>query len=139
MLNSDVFNQEMLDVPVVYIFGAFIPATMIAVLYYFDHSVVSQLAQQKEFNLRKPSCYHYDLLILGFLVSDCKIWGELSSFPFLILPFSGKISHYPQSMPLNNSYLNHVTKFCTGHYYVAFLGFLLPMELFLNLPCILRA
>jgi hypothetical protein len=40
--------------------GAFIPATMIAVLYYFDHSVASQLAQQKEFNLRKPSSYHYD-------------------------------------------------------------------------------
>ena len=61
--------QEMLDVPAVYIFGAFIPATMIAVLYYFDHSVASQLAQQKEFNLRKPSSYHYDLLLLGFLVS----------------------------------------------------------------------
>lgn len=61
----------MIHVPVVYIIGAFIPATMIAVLYYFDHSVASQLAQQKEFNLRKPSCYHYDLLLLGLLV--CKV------------------------------------------------------------------
>lgn len=60
--------QEMLNVPILYIIGAFIPATMIAVLYYFDHSVASQLAQQKEFNLRKPSSYHYDLLLLGFLV-----------------------------------------------------------------------
>jgi hypothetical protein len=60
--------QEMLNVPLMYIIGAFIPATMIAVLYYFDHSVASQLAQQKEFNLRKPSSYHYDLLLLGFLV-----------------------------------------------------------------------
>lgn len=59
----------MVHVPVVYIIGAFIPATMIAVLYYFDHSVASQLSQQKEFNLRKPSSYHYDLLLLGFLVS----------------------------------------------------------------------
>lgn len=58
----------MLKVPPVYIVGAFIPATMIAVLYYFDHSVASQLAQQKEFNLKKPSSYHYDLLLLGFLV-----------------------------------------------------------------------
>lgn len=58
----------MLNVPLIYIIGAFIPATMIAVLYYFDHSVASQLAQQKEFNLRKPSSYHYDLLLLGFLV-----------------------------------------------------------------------
>ncbi|KAG0500994.1 hypothetical protein HPP92_001069 [Vanilla planifolia] len=47
---------------------SYIPsATMIAVLYYFDHSVASQLAQQKEFNLRKPSSFHYDLLLLGFL------------------------------------------------------------------------
>lgn len=58
----------MLNVPLLYIIGAFIPATMIAVLYYFDHSVASQLAQQKEFNLRKPSSFHYDLLLLGFLV-----------------------------------------------------------------------
>lgn len=61
----------MLDVPPLYIVGAFIPATMIAVLYYFDHSVASQLAQQKEFNLKKPPSYHYDLLLLGFLVSHC--------------------------------------------------------------------
>lgn len=60
----------MLNVPVIYILGAFVPATMIAVLYYFDHSVASQLAQQKEFNLRKPSSFHYDLLLLGFLVCE---------------------------------------------------------------------
>ncbi|XP_057813079.2 boron transporter 1 isoform X2 [Cryptomeria japonica] len=67
--------KEMLDVPLLYIIGAFIPATMIAVLYYFDHSVASQLAQQKEFNLRKPSSFHYDLLLLGFLVILCGLLG----------------------------------------------------------------
>ncbi|KAG2693218.1 hypothetical protein I3760_08G086800 [Carya illinoinensis] len=67
--------KDMLNVPVVYIIGAFIPATMIAVLYYFDHSVASQLAQQKEFNLRKPSSYHYDLLLLGFLTLLCGLIG----------------------------------------------------------------
>ncbi|CAK7348487.1 unnamed protein product [Dovyalis caffra] len=67
--------KEMLDVPIFYIIGAFIPATMIAVLYYFDHSVASQLAQQKEFNLRKPSSYHYDLLLLGFLTLMCGLLG----------------------------------------------------------------
>ena len=66
--------QEMLNVPPLYIVGAFIPATMIAVLYYFDHSVASQLAQQKEFNLKKPASYHYDLLLLGFLVG-CRFWN----------------------------------------------------------------
>ncbi|XP_010276509.1 PREDICTED: boron transporter 1-like [Nelumbo nucifera] len=67
--------KEMLDVPILYIVGAFIPATMIAVLYYFDHSVASQLAQQKEFNLRKPPSFHYDLLLLGFLVILCGLLG----------------------------------------------------------------
>ncbi|XP_020231171.1 probable boron transporter 2 isoform X2 [Cajanus cajan] len=67
--------KEMLNVPPLYIVGAFIPATMIAVLYYFDHSVASQLAQQKEFNLRKPPSYHYDLLLLGFLTILCGLIG----------------------------------------------------------------
>lgn len=74
----------MLRVPPLYIVGAFIPATMIAVLYYFDHSVASQLAQQKEFNLKKPASYHYDLLLLGFLVSCLKEIHISSSFPFLL-------------------------------------------------------
>lgn len=51
-----------------YIFAAFIPALMVAALYFFDHSVASQMAQQKEFNLKNPSAYHYDVLLLGFLV-----------------------------------------------------------------------
>ncbi|KAL3642359.1 Boron transporter 1 [Castilleja foliolosa] len=67
--------KDMMNVPTIYIVGAFIPATMIAVLYYFDHSVASQLAQQKEFNLKKPSSYHYDLLLLGFLVILCGLLG----------------------------------------------------------------
>ncbi|XP_038723782.1 probable boron transporter 2 isoform X2 [Tripterygium wilfordii] len=67
--------KDMLNVPVLYIIGAFVPATMIAVLYYFDHSVASQLAQQKEFNLRKPPSFHYDLLLLGFMVIICGLIG----------------------------------------------------------------
>ena len=55
-------------VPIMYIFAAFIPALMIAGLYFFDHSVASQMAQQKEFNLKKPSAYHYDILLLGVMV-----------------------------------------------------------------------
>ncbi|GKV29530.1 hypothetical protein SLEP1_g38451 [Rubroshorea leprosula] len=65
--------KDMLNVPVLYIIGAFIPATTLAVLYYFDHSVASQLAQQKEFNLRKPPSFHYDLLLLGFLLLRNKL------------------------------------------------------------------
>ncbi|KAF4357367.1 hypothetical protein F8388_023546 [Cannabis sativa] len=52
-----------------YILPAIIPGVMVAGLYFFDHSVASQLAQQKEFNLKKPSAYHYDILLLGFMLT----------------------------------------------------------------------
>jgi hypothetical protein len=60
--------QDMGKVPLLYIFAAFIPAVMIASLYFFDHSVASQMAQPKEFNLQNPSAYHYDILLLGLMV-----------------------------------------------------------------------
>ncbi|GLT71691.1 hypothetical protein SLA2020_436900 [Shorea laevis] len=67
--------EDMAKVPPAYIFAASIPAVMIAGLYFFDHSVASQLAQQKEFNLKNPSAYHYDMLLLGFLTLLCGLIG----------------------------------------------------------------
>lgn len=67
--------QDLLSVPVAYIFAAIIPALMVAGLYFFDHSVASQMAQQKEFNLKNPSAYHYDILVLGFMVLICGLLG----------------------------------------------------------------
>ncbi|EXB33250.1 Boron transporter 4 [Morus notabilis] len=67
--------NDMGKVSPVYIFAAFIPAVMIAGLYFFDHSVASQMAQQKEFNLKNPSAYHYDILLLGFMTLLCGLLG----------------------------------------------------------------
>ncbi|CAH1443413.1 unnamed protein product [Lactuca virosa] len=67
--------KDMGKVPPAYIFAAFIPALMIAGLYFFDHSVAAQLAQQKEFNLKNPSAYHYDILLLGFMTLLCGLLG----------------------------------------------------------------
>ncbi|PWA47464.1 HCO3- transporter family [Artemisia annua] len=67
--------KDMGKVPPAYIFAAIIPALMIAGLYFFDHSVASQLAQQKEFNLKNPSAYHYDILLLGFMTLLCGLLG----------------------------------------------------------------
>ncbi|KAH9289308.1 hypothetical protein KI387_033425, partial [Taxus chinensis] len=67
--------KDMHKVPPQYILAAFIPAIMIAGLYFFDHSVAAQMAQQKEFNLRNPSAYHYDLLLLGIMVLMCGLLG----------------------------------------------------------------
>ncbi|KAJ8505675.1 hypothetical protein OPV22_006561 [Ensete ventricosum] len=67
--------KDMLSVPPFYIFAAIVPALMVAGLYFFDHSVASQMAQQKEFNLKNPSAYHYDILVLGFMVLVCGLLG----------------------------------------------------------------
>ncbi|KAF8011686.1 hypothetical protein BT93_J2079 [Corymbia citriodora subsp. variegata] len=67
--------EDMGRVSPAYVFAAFIPAVMIAGLYFFDHSVASQLAQQKEFNLKNPSAYHYDIFLLGFLTLLCGLIG----------------------------------------------------------------
>ncbi|XP_021736767.1 boron transporter 4-like [Chenopodium quinoa] len=67
--------KDMTKVPVTYIFAAIVPALMVAGLYFFDHTVASQLAQQKEFNLRKPSAYHYDILVLGVMTLICGLLG----------------------------------------------------------------
>ncbi|KAI5585319.1 hypothetical protein BDE02_06G137400 [Populus trichocarpa] len=67
--------KDMAKVPPAYLFAAFIPAVMVAGLYFFDHSVASQMAQQKNFNLRKPSAYHYDILVLGVLTLFCGLIG----------------------------------------------------------------
>ncbi|KAI3454038.1 hypothetical protein Pfo_010701 [Paulownia fortunei] len=67
--------KDMGKVPVGYIFAAFLPALMIAGLYFFDHSVASQMAQQKEFNLKNPSAYHYDILLLGVMTLLCGLLG----------------------------------------------------------------
>ncbi|KAM7509428.1 hypothetical protein LguiA_019881 [Lonicera macranthoides] len=67
--------KDMPKVPPVYILAASIPAVMIAGLYFFDHSVASQMAQQKEFNLKNPPAYHYDILLLGVMTLLCGLTG----------------------------------------------------------------
>ncbi|BAS92524.1 putative boron transporter 5 [Oryza sativa Japonica Group] len=67
--------KDLFSVPPPYIFLAIVPAVMVAGLYFFDHSVASQLAQQKEFNLKNPSAYHYDILVLSFMVLICGLIG----------------------------------------------------------------
>ncbi|XP_073021670.1 probable boron transporter 7 isoform X1 [Primulina eburnea] len=67
--------KDMGKIPVGYILAAFIPAVMIAGLYFFDHSVASQMAQQKEFNLKNPSAYHYDIFLLGVMTLICGLLG----------------------------------------------------------------
>lgn len=78
------YCQDLFSVPPAYIFAAILPALMVAGLYFFDHSVASQLAQQKEYNLKKPSAYHYDILVLGIMVHGIK---SFTQFLFIYSPF----------------------------------------------------
>lgn len=77
----------MSEVPSKYIGAAVIPAIIITVLFFFDHNVSSQLAQQPEFNLKKPSAYHYDMMLLSLMTLLCGLLG--------IPPVNGVIPQSP--------------------------------------------
>ena len=47
---------------------AVIPGLILSLLFYFDHNVSAQLAQQKDFQLVRPPAYNWDLAVLGLLV-----------------------------------------------------------------------
>ncbi|GLC65725.1 hypothetical protein PLESTF_000333200 [Pleodorina starrii] len=67
--------SRMAEVPGGYVAAAALPAFVIAVLFYFDHSVSSQMAQQPEYNLVRPASYAYDLALLGGMTLACGLLG----------------------------------------------------------------
>jgi hypothetical protein len=58
-----------------HVFFAFVPGFVLMLLYFFDHQVCALLSQPKEFNLKKPSSYHWDLIVLGINVAVAGILG----------------------------------------------------------------
>ncbi|KAG7667620.1 hypothetical protein Ndes2437B_g07632 [Nannochloris sp. 'desiccata'] len=68
-------STQMLEVPGKYIAAALIPGLIMAVLFYFDHNVSGQLAQQEEFNLKRATAHHWDLFILGIITIVLGILG----------------------------------------------------------------
>lgn len=116
-------------VPVAYIFVAILPAVMIAGLYFFDHSVAAQMAQQKEYNLKNPSSYHYDLFLLGFMVKVFRNFDSFLSWGF------GYNKFWCRCIFL---YRFTYFVFCGFRlYFVACLDSLLPTESSLNRLCTL--
>ncbi|XP_071733295.1 probable boron transporter 6 [Rutidosis leptorrhynchoides] len=67
--------MDMVEVLALHVFSAIVPAMMIAALYFFYHSVAAQMAQQKEFNLKNPSAYHYDLFLHRLMTLMCGLIG----------------------------------------------------------------
>ena len=52
-----------------------VTASILTVLFFFDHNVSSLLSQNPDFNLKKGSAYHYDFCVLGFNVLLCGLLG----------------------------------------------------------------
>ncbi|CAO2815307.1 unnamed protein product [Amaranthus hypochondriacus] len=75
--------KKMGEVPGRYIFGALIPGIMVAGLFFFEHNVASKMAQQKDFNLKNPSAYHYDIFLLAFMTLVCGVLGLPPSYALL--------------------------------------------------------
>ncbi|XP_021848193.2 boron transporter 4-like [Spinacia oleracea] len=75
--------KKMGEVPGRHILGAFIPGLMIAGLFFFEHNVASKMTQQKDFNLKNPSAYHYDILLLGFTTLICGLLGLPPSYALI--------------------------------------------------------
>jgi hypothetical protein len=67
--------QDLGRVPGPYIAAALLPALVITLLFFFDHSVSAQMAQQPEFRLEKPSAYQYDFFLLGIMTLVCGLIG----------------------------------------------------------------
>ena len=66
---------------------AVVPAIIITVMNVFDHNVSAQLAQVKEFRLKKPHAYHWDFFLQGLMTALCGACG--------ILPVNGVIPQSP--------------------------------------------
>lgn len=81
MRDSWVVAGRLSEVPGSFIAAALLPALIITVLFYFDHNVSSQMAQQPEYHLVKGPAYHWDFLLLSGLVRRgtlrlrCRPWG----------------------------------------------------------------
>mmetsp|Transcript_18471 Transcript_18471/g.31047 ORF Transcript_18471/g.31047 Transcript_18471/m.31047 type:complete len:581 (-) Transcript_18471:659-2401(-) len=66
---------DWMDISIVGIISAIVPAFVLTVLFFFDHNVSSLLSQQNNMGLKKPSCYNYDFMIVGLSILMCGILG----------------------------------------------------------------
>uniref|UniRef100_A0A6S8BLF9 Bicarbonate transporter-like transmembrane domain-containing protein n=1 Tax=Aureoumbra lagunensis TaxID=44058 RepID=A0A6S8BLF9_9STRA len=92
------FASNLFKLPPWAIVLALVPATIITVLFIFDHNVSSIMAQSREFQLKKGSAYHLDFFVLGFCILTTGLLG--------IPPCNGLI---PQA-PLHTKSLCVLTK-----------------------------
>jgi len=84
-----------------HIAAALVPAGIIAVLFFFDHNVSSQLAQEG-LHLTKPTAYHWDLMVLALMTLACGLLG--------LPPVNGVIPQAPMHSRANTVWLKDEAK-----------------------------
>eukprot|EP00210_Caulerpa_lentillifera_P008822 g8418.t1 len=82
--------KDMLEVDNWLKIAAMLPGLIITILCFFNHNISAKLTQQEAFNLKRPSAYHYDFLLLAFMTLLCGILG--------IPPTNGTIAQTPMHM-----------------------------------------
>ena len=98
--------------------AAMVPGLVIAVLFYFDHSVSSLLAQQKDFNVTRPSAYHYDLMLLAVmtlglgLVGLPPVNGVLPQAPLHTRSLCSKVKDGSGGAPRFKVHENRISNLC---------------------------
>lgn len=63
------------SIPVRDVFIALPFGIILTLLFYFDHSVSSLMAQKEEYKLKKPSSFHYDFALLGLTTGISGVLG----------------------------------------------------------------
>ncbi|CCH45818.1 Sodium-driven chloride bicarbonate exchanger [Wickerhamomyces ciferrii] len=66
---------DVTGLPIKYIFLALPFGIILAILFYFDHSISSLMAQDLKFKLKKPASFHYDLFLLGIVTGISGVLG----------------------------------------------------------------
>eukprot|EP00158_Paraphelidium_tribonemae_P004577 Partr_v1_DN26842_c3_g1_i1_m40580 putative solute carrier family 4 len=102
-LNRSSFLVNPFSVPVWAIFLAIVPAFILTILFFFDHTVTSLIAQAPRYNLKKPPAYNLDFAVLGVILILTSAFG----LPF----YNGLI---PQA-PLHVRSLSHITEEAGPH------------------------
>jgi len=63
------------NISIKFIFLALPFGIILSILFYFDHSISSLMAQDLKFKLRKPATFHYDLFLLGIITGISGVLG----------------------------------------------------------------
>jgi len=84
-----------------HIAAALVPAGIIGVLFFFDHNVSSQQSHER-LHLKKPTAYHWDLMVLALMTLACGLLG--------LPPVNGVIPQAPMHSRANTVWLKDEAK-----------------------------